>query len=118
MLLARHAGGTARYVNSLLDQGASFNALYHEVFEPAQLQLGKLWDAQRCDDFHLAVGLARLHLEVRRVNTVVPGAHACQPGRSVLLSTQPGESHSLGIVMSSEVFDRNGWEVSLRISGR
>ena len=111
-LLAQRSSGTARYVNSLLDQGASFNALYHEVFEPAQLHLGKLWDAQRCDDFHLSIGLARLHLEVRRVNAVVPGEHACKPGRRVLLCTQPGESHILGIVMSSEVFDRNGWQVT------
>jgi hypothetical protein len=112
VLLAPRSGGTARYIDSLLEQGASVNALYHEVFEPAQLHLGKLWDTHDCDDFHLSVGLARLHLEVRRVNAALPGAHAYKPGQRVLLCPQPTESHSLGLVMSSEIFDRHGWQVT------
>lgn len=111
-LMALRSAGTARYVDSLIEQGAGFNALYHEVFEPAQLHMGKLWDAQRCDDFHLTLALARLQVEVRRVNAAVPGDHACKPGQSVLLCPQPSESHSLGLVMSSELFDRNGWAVT------
>jgi hypothetical protein len=112
MLLAPRSAGTVRYVDSLLDQGAGFNALYREVFEPAQLHLGQLWDAEQCDDFHLTIGLARLHTEVRRVNAAVPRDHVCEPGHSVLLCPQPSESHSVGLVMSTEVFDRNGWEVT------
>jgi hypothetical protein len=112
LLLATRAGGPARYVDSLLQQGAGFNALYREVFEPAQLHLGKLWDADRCDDFQLSIGLARLNVQVRRMNAAAPSHHAYRPGHSVLLCAQPGESHSVGVVMSSEVFDRNGWDVT------
>jgi hypothetical protein len=81
------------------------------------LHLGKLWDDQRCDDFHLTVGLARLQLEVRRVNAAVPGEHSCKPSHSVLLCPQPSESHSVGLTMSSEVFDRSGWEVTCEFPG-
>jgi Sensors of blue-light using FAD len=114
VLLAPRLGETSRYVDSLLEQGAGFNALYHEVFEPAQRQLGLLWDAHQCDDFHLTIGLARLQSEVRRVNAAVPGDHACQPGHSVLLCPQPAESDGVGLLMSSEVFDRSGWDVTCR----
>jgi hypothetical protein len=117
VLLAPRSAGTARYVDSLLEQGAGFNALYQEVFEPAQLHLGKLFDAQQCDDFHLAIGLARLQSEVRRVNAAVPGDYACKPGHSVLLCPQPSEPHGVGLVMSSEVFDRHGWEVTCEFPG-
>jgi len=52
-----------------------------------------------------------LQLQLRRVNAALPAEHICKPGHSVLLSSQPSESHCVGLLMSSEVFDRNGWDV-------
>lgn len=112
LLMQPDSGNSANYLDSLLDQGASFNALYQEVFEPAQLQLGKLWDSHVCDDFHLSIGLARLQMQLRRVNATMHTANAGSPGHSVLLSSQPLESHQMGLAMSSEVFDRSGWDVT------
>jgi methanogenic corrinoid protein MtbC1 len=110
-LMAPRSTDTSHFVDSLLDDGANFNALYKEVFEPAQLQLGKLWDEHLCDEFRLTVGLARLQLELERVNAAMPAEHACKPGHSMLLSSQPDEAHRVGLLMSSEVFNRRGWEV-------
>jgi hypothetical protein len=117
LLMESESSDTTRYIDSLLEQGAGFNALYQEVFEPAQLQLGKLWDAHVCDDFHLAIGLARLQVELRRVNAATHSVHVCKPGHSVLLSSQPNESHRMSLAMSSEVFDRGGWEVTCESPG-
>jgi len=117
VLLASRSAEPAHYVDSLLDQGAGLNALYHEVFEPAQLQLGKFWDAQSCNDFHLTAALARLQSEVRRVTAALPCDHALRPGHRILLCTQPDEPHGLGLVMSSAVFDRDGWEVACEFPG-
>jgi hypothetical protein len=111
VLIAPRSIDTSDFVDSLIDQGADFNALYREVFEPAQLQLGKLWDEHLCDDFRLTVGLARLQVELQRVNAAVPAEHLCKPGHSLLLSSQPDEPHRVGLLMSSEVFNRRGWEV-------
>lgn len=116
-LLAPSSSGISRYVDSLLEQGASLSALYHEVFEPAQLLLGKLRDADRCDDIRLAIGLARLQVQVRRVSVALPADHVCKPSSSVLLCPQPAESHSVGLVMSSELFDRSGWDVTCAFPG-
>ena len=114
-LLSPHAAQSDDYVDALLEQGAGFNALYREVFEPAQLHLGKLWDQDLCDDFHLAMGLGRLQLEIMRVNAAVPGEHSHKPNHSVLLSSQPNEPHRIGVVMSSEVFHRDGWDVTCHL---
>lgn len=111
-LVSADSSQSTRFVDLLLERGASFSALYREVFEPAQLQLGNLWYGHRCDDFHLAVGLARLQAEVRRVNAEIPTAHRHKPTHSVLLAAQPDEPHCVGLVMSSEVFERQGWDVS------
>ena len=111
VLIAPRSQDSRRYIDSLLDEGADFNALYQEVFEPAQLHLGKLWDDDHCDDFHLSIGLARLQVELRHVNAAVPAEHAIKPQHSVLMCSQPLEPHSVGLVMSSEAFDRKGWQV-------
>jgi len=112
LLTASRSEGTRRYVDSLLDQGANLVALYQEAFEPAQRHLGKLWDAELCDDFHLSLGLARLQIEVCRVNTVIPAEHFYKPEHTVLLCPQPQEAHYVGLAMSSQAFDRNGWAVN------
>jgi hypothetical protein len=111
VLIAPRATESSHYVDSLLDQGANFNALCKEVFEPAQLQLGKLWDQDLCDDFHLTLGLARLQTEIRRVDAAIPGGNRRNAMHSVLLSAQLNEPHRAGLIMSSQVFERNGWDV-------
>jgi hypothetical protein len=111
VLISRRATETSQFVDSLLEQGANFNALCKEVFEPAELQLGKLWDQDLCDDFHLTVGLARLQMEIRRVDAAIPAGHLHKPMHSVLLSAQLNEPHRAGLIMSSQVFERNGWDV-------
>jgi hypothetical protein len=111
VLIAPDHEESTRFVDSLLDQGADLAALYQEVFEPAQLLLGKLWDEDRCDEFRLNIGLARMQSQLRRVNAALPAQHVCRPGHSVLLSSQPSESHRVGLIMSSEIFDRHGWDV-------
>jgi len=117
VLISPRAAASSDFLDSLLDQGAGFNALYQEVFEPAQLQLGKLWEQELCDDFHLTVGLARLQMEIRRVNAAMPAEHLLKPMHSVLLSPQSNEPHFAGLTMSSEIFERQGWDVMCQLPG-
>ena len=116
-LVALRSADARHYVDSLLSQGASFDALYHEVFEPAQLHLGRLWDADKCNEFELTVGLARLQLEFRRVNARMPAPHSVKPNHRVLLCSQPHEPHSIAASMSSEMFNRQGWDVDCELPG-
>jgi methanogenic corrinoid protein MtbC1 len=110
-LMSPRATESSCFVDSLLEQGANFNALCKEVFEPAQLQLGKLWDQDLCNDFHLAMGLARLQAEIRRVGAAMPAEHLQKPMHSVLLAAPLNELHYAGLILSSQVFERNGWDV-------
>jgi methanogenic corrinoid protein MtbC1 len=118
VLISPRAAESSDFVDSLLEQGANFNALLREVFEPAQLQLGKLWDEEVCDDFHLTVGLARLQMEIRRVDSAMPAEHLHKPLHSVLLSVPLDEPHCAGLIMSSRVFERNGWDVMCNFPGK
>jgi methanogenic corrinoid protein MtbC1 len=117
LLTSPHAVESSNFVDSLLDQGASFNALCKEVFEPAQLQLGKSWDEDLCDDFHLTVAMARLQMEIRRVEAAMPAEHLHKPMHSVLLAAPLNELHRAGHIMSSQVFERDGWDVMCNLPG-
>ena len=117
VLISPRASDSGSFVDSLLEDGADFNALCSEVFEPAQLQLGKLWDQGLCDDFHLSAGLARLQMEIRRAAAATPAYHVHKNMHSVLLSAQLNEPHSTGLILSSEVFERHGWDVVCNCPG-
>jgi methanogenic corrinoid protein MtbC1 len=116
-LISPRATASSHFVDSLLEQGAGFSALFKEVFEPAQLQLGKLWDQDLCNDFQLTVGLARLQLEIHRVEAAMPAEHLHKPMHSVLLSAPLNELHHAGLIMSSRVFERDGWDVMCNLTG-
>lgn len=117
VLISARPAETSDFVDALIDRGASLKALYKEVFEPAQLQLGRLWDQDLCDDFHLTIGLSRLQMELWRVNAVFPAEHLRKSMHSVLLATQLNEPDRLGLLMASELFERGGWDVKRQASG-
>jgi hypothetical protein len=113
ILLAVDPHATGHYVDGLIEEGAELEGLYREVFEPAARCLGGLWDDDRCDEFNVTLALGRLQVEARRISrafaTGLPGTH---PGHAVLISPQPGESHSLNASLCSELFYRDGWYVT------
>ena len=113
LLMAVDAGGTAQYVNGLVEQGASLETLYREVFEPAVRHLGGLWYDDATSDAEVTLGLGRLQLEVRRLSAAFAHPlHIIKPGHAVLVAPKPGEPHSVQASMSSELFWRDGWDVS------
>jgi hypothetical protein len=106
-------GDTASYIDRLIDQGADVEPLYAEVFEPTARCLGSLWEEDRCDEFSVTLALGQLQVEVRRLrHTLVREDFATRPGHAVLVAPQPGEPHGLNATMCSELFERDGWDVS------
>jgi hypothetical protein len=107
---------SSHFVDALIDQGAGLEPLFREVFEPAARRLGSLWEDDLCDDFAVAAALGRLQVEARRLSSelfdcTVP----THPGHAVLVVSQPGEIHGLSRTMGSELFLRNGWDVSCEV---
>ncbi len=99
-----------RTIDRALEDGASLEALYREIFEPAARHLGALWSDDRCSDLDVALGLSHLQVEVRQLRGVsIPCGSGRRGGRSVLLAPPPGETHMLGAAMASELFWRDGW---------
>lgn len=112
-LRAQDGGAAARFVDSLVGQGAQVESLYHEVFEPAARYLGRLHDDDSVNDFDVTLVLGQLQLEARRLSAAMQReTHTAPRGHSILVATQPGEPHGLGAAMASELFWRSGWDVN------
>jgi hypothetical protein len=112
-LLSPDADESAGYVHRLIGEGADMGPLFREVFEPAARCLGVLLDEGRCDDFNLTLAMGRLQLEVRRLGaSLIREDYVIKPGHAILIAPQPGEPHGLTASMGSELFWRDGWDVS------
>lgn len=112
-LLAPDADECVQYVHGLVAEGAKMEPLFREVFEPAARCLGGLLEDGRCDDFNVTLAMGRLQLEVRRLGAAnLREDYAVKPGHSILIAPQPGEPHGLSASMGSELFWRDGWDVS------
>lgn len=112
-LLASDAAECADYVHRLICDGARMEPLFREVFEPAARHLGDLLESGRCDDFNLTLAMGRLQLEVRRLSgSLLREDYSIKPGHAILLAPLPGETHGLAATMGSELFWRDGWDVS------
>ena len=106
----------ADQVTHHLDQGVSPETLFVDLIAPAARKMGTMWDDDLCDFVDVTMGLWRLQQLLRTIaawGQPAPGWH--NHGRKILLSTLPGDQHSLGTLIISEIFQRDGWDVETMI---
>lgn len=114
LLLTRPTEAAFAFVESVRLRGVGERDLCLGLLAPAARELGATWDRDECDFFQVAVGLGLLHQLLHRISLLTPGPERLDSrghGRRALLSTVPGDKHCFGLMMVSEFFRQNGWEV-------
>jgi methanogenic corrinoid protein MtbC1 len=96
-------------VEEALWQDVEVPSLYLEVVQPAQREIGRLWQAKR-------IGVAEEHLATEISRTVVARLQAllpCEPsnGRRVVVACVEGELHDLGARMVADFLEMGGFDV-------
>lgn len=106
-LAAAHA-----FVDGLIDQGTSTEALLLDLLAPAARALGEDWEEDRRDFAEVTIALSRLQQILRDFS---PGfdrtANRATGTRRALIAPAPGEQHTFGIAMVEHFFRREGWDV-------
>jgi MerR family transcriptional regulator, light-induced transcriptional regulator len=110
-LVIRHETSVAvAYVKYLLHRGLDVETLLLHFLAPAARRLGELWESDKIDFVDVTIGASRLQQLLHHLTGSLP-ARADISARRLLLVPAPGEQHTFGLVMASEMFRREGWQV-------
>jgi methanogenic corrinoid protein MtbC1 len=114
LLLTPQVDAAFAFVGSMRARGIAERDIYLGLLAPAARRLGVLWDQDECDFLQVAMGIGRLHQLLQRTSLLTAGPERLDSrghGRRALLATVPGEKHCFGVMMVSQFFRRNGWDV-------
>lgn len=105
------AAATA-FVQDLLADGVTVEAIYLDLLAPAARELGTRWEEDECSFVDVTVAMGRVHRVLRDLSQAfqADGAVADHAGQ-VLLTCLPGEQHTLGLIMVAEFLIRDGFRV-------
>ena len=104
------------YVDRLLDCGVSVQALYDTYIPRAARQLGEMWSDDTMSFSDVTLGMSRLTEIFRRLSpTFLKSGERGNHSRRALFALTPGESHSLGIAMAADYFQKGGWAVRVEL---
>lgn len=112
--LLRHADLATldRAVTARVEDGASLESIFLDLFAPAARRLGQLWEIDAIDFPTVTIGVGRLQRLLRTWSPAFGAAVAAPAaGRRILLLQHPSEQHSFGLSMVAEFFRRDGWDV-------
>lgn len=105
------AGGVA-YLGALRARGIPLERLYLELLAPAARRLGVMWEEDTCDFTTVTIGLCCLQQLVMEHSAAFrPRTAPRDLDRRILLAPMPDEQHSFGLLLVSEFFRRQGWDV-------
>ena len=95
-------------------QGLSLVDIYLNGVTQSARVLGERWLTDEMDFVDCTIAFSRLHRTLHECSAEFLSEGCAEPnGFSVLLMTEPGSQHGLGIFMLSEFFKRAGWHVTL-----
>ncbi len=113
LLFTRDVGRVRRLVLEAVDGGMALDALYLDVFQAAQRELGRLWLVNRIRpaDEHYCTAVTQQMLDVLQPRVFPPRQDRARiPARRMVATTVRGEPHELGARMVADFFEMAGWE--------
>ena len=97
-------------------QGQSLEDIYMQGIAPCARLLGEWWSADQLDFAMTTIGSAHLQQLLHDFSVeFLQESQVDRNGWSLLLVTEPGAQHSMGLFMLSEFFKRAGWLVTVGV---
>ena len=104
------------FVQGLMAEGLSSEAIFLHLLAPAARHLGYLWDEDLCDFSKVTIGLLRMQkITLRLGSDFQEKRKSALEGMRALFAPVPGSQHTLGVLMVSEFFRRAGWQVWMEL---
>ena len=113
-VLGEDDDAVARFVEQLVARGVTLEAVCLDLLAPTARHLGVLWETDERDFFEVTVAIGRVHRAMREAIQHASGPTIePEPAGQALISSLPGEQHTLGLAMVAEFFARDGWSVQM-----
>lgn len=102
------------FARQMAADGFEIKEVFDRLITPAARHLGVLWDRDLCDFEQVTIGLSRMQGIVVDLSQSCeaqdpPSSHNLQ----ALFAALPDSQHTLGVMMVSELFRNEGWEVAM-----
>lgn len=104
----------ARDLIARLDSRASAETISVIYLAAAARMLGEWWLSDRASFVEVTVGVGRIFEILRELRTI-PKPVFEKRDVTVIFAAVPGEQHTLGVRMATDLFRGDGWEVTLKV---
>ena len=104
------------FVQSLIAEGLASDTIFLHLLAPAARHLGYLWEDDICDFTQVTIGLVRMQQMTLRLGSEFQQQRkVAMDGMRALFAPVPGSQHTFGVLMVSEFFRREGWQVWMEL---
>lgn len=96
--------------------GVRVEVIYLGYIAGAARRLGEMWDADEISFLQVTLACGKLYRIIRALRHVMaPAIVEDRDEWPAMFALVPGETHSLGIEMATDIFRREGWDVDLMV---
>lgn len=111
-LIGRDDQAGAVMVGELRESGMSVEEIYINHLSTVAAHLGELWNEDRISFMDVTLATSRIFGIMRAIGTQLSVRPALdQP--SAIFAMVPGDEHTLGIKMATDLFRSEGWDITL-----
>jgi len=105
-----------RFILAARRDGVSIDVIYLGYVAGAARRLGEMWDTDELSFIDVTLASGKLYRIIRGLRHVIrPGLIETRDEWPAMFALVPGETHTLGIEMATDLFRREGWDVDMLV---
>lgn len=115
LLSADERAGDAFILQARKD-GVDIDVIYLGFVAGAARRLGEMWDADEISFVQVTLACGKLYRIIRGLRHVIaPSVNKDRAEWPAMFALVPGETHTLGIEIATDMFRREGWDVDMMV---